>query len=134
MESRQLNLKDIIMKLNDIILPDGKKIGEKHDNCVIKYLPDGGHIQKYSDGNIYYYNKHRDYHREDGPAIMYTDGSKYWYQNGKRHRDDGPAIMRANGSQEWWNNGRRHRDDGPALIYADGKQHWYKNGKLIDAP
>jgi hypothetical protein len=38
-------------------------------------------------------------HREDGPAIEYSDGSKSWYLNGKLHREDGPAIEWANGSK-----------------------------------
>ena len=32
------------------------------------------------------------YHREDGPAIEHTDGTKSWYINNKCHREDGPAI------------------------------------------
>ncbi len=32
-------------------------------------------------------------HREDGPAVEYASGSKYWYQNGLAHRIDGPAYM-----------------------------------------
>jgi len=31
-------------------------------------------------------------HREDGPAVEYTDGSRLWYINGQLHRIDGPAI------------------------------------------
>jgi len=32
------------------------------------------------------------YHREDGPAIIRSNGNKYWMYNGKYHREDGPAI------------------------------------------
>jgi len=35
----------------------------------------------------YYFNGR--YHREDGPAIEWTDGAKYWYLNGKYHCEDG---------------------------------------------
>ena len=28
-----------------------------------------------------------------------------WYKNGKYHREDGPAIEWADGSKEWWVNG-----------------------------
>ena len=35
------------------------------------------------DGTKFYY-KNGEYHREDGPAIEYTNGVKYWYLNGKR--------------------------------------------------
>ena len=40
-------------------------------------------------------------HREDGPAVEYTDGTKCWCRNGKRHREDGPAVEYANGYKEW---------------------------------
>ena len=31
-------------------------------------------------------------HREDGPAVEYNNGIKFWYLHGKRHRADGPAV------------------------------------------
>jgi len=39
-------------------------------------------------------------HREDGPAVKHTDGSKFWYFNNKLHRTDGPAVMRYNNWKE----------------------------------
>jgi hypothetical protein len=37
---------------------------------------------------------------------IYADGSKHWYQNGKRHRDnDQPAVILANGIKQWYQNG-----------------------------
>lgn len=47
-----------------------------------------------------------DIHRENGPAVEYTDGSKAWWTNGKRHRAGGPAIDFSNGHKEWWSNGK----------------------------
>ncbi len=41
-------------------------------------------------------------HREDGPAIIYSDGYKSWWLNGILHREDGPAIEKPNGHKEWW--------------------------------
>lgn len=41
------------------------------------------------------------YHREDGPAIELSDGTKYWYINGELHRENGPAIERADGYTTW---------------------------------
>tara|TARA_R110001599_G_scaffold148311_1_gene331960 strand:- start:42 stop:278 length:237 start_codon:yes stop_codon:yes gene_type:complete len=35
------------------------------------------------------------------------DGSKSWYLNGKRHREDGPAIEYSNGSKYWFLNGKQ---------------------------
>ena len=57
-------------------------------------------------GNKRYYSD-RDmtiYHREDGSAIEWADGSKSWYLNGKRHREDGPAIEWVDGSKWWYLN------------------------------
>lgn len=79
-------------------------------------------------GNTYY-NKSGQLHREDGPAIEYTNGDKEWWINDKRHREDGPAVEYTNGSKEWYLNGRLHREDGPAIERADGDKLWYLNGK-----
>jgi hypothetical protein len=40
-------------------------------------------------------------HWEDGPAIMGTQYS-IWFINGRRHREDGPAVIYHNGSTEYW--------------------------------
>ena len=42
------------------------------------------------------------FHRTDGPAIEYINGTKIWYTNDKLHRTDGPAIEYANGDKEWY--------------------------------
>ena len=60
------------------------------------------------------------YHREDGPAIEYANGTKFWYRNDQRHREDGPAIERANGNKCWYINDELHRIDGPAIECANG--------------
>ena len=59
-------------------------------------------------GNKRYYSD-RDMtiiHREDGPAIEWSDGSKEWWLNGEFHREDGPAVEYANGYNEWWLNSK----------------------------
>ena len=43
-------------------------------------------------------------HREDGPAVEYYDGDKYWYLNDKQHRMDGPAVEIVNGASAWYIN------------------------------
>lgn len=53
-----------------------------------------------------YTNVDEDPHREDGPAVIYSNGQQEWWFNGKRHRSDGPAII-GNGFQEWWLNNNR---------------------------
>jgi len=45
------------------------------------------------------------FHRVDGPAIEFTDGSKEWYQHGQLHRTDGPACEWVNGYKTWWLDG-----------------------------
>jgi hypothetical protein len=58
-------------------------------------------------GTKFYYKdkKKTILHREDGPAVVYSDGDKSWYLNGKRHRMDGPAIEYINGSDRWYIDG-----------------------------
>lgn len=51
-------------------------------------------------------NADGDFHREDGPALEYVNGDKFWYLNGKMHREDGPAVAYADGDKEWYLNGR----------------------------
>jgi hypothetical protein len=55
----------------------------------------------------------------------YYEGSKFIY-----HREDGPAVEFSNGNRSWWLNGKLHRDDGPAVEYANGIKYWYKNGEF----
>jgi len=80
--------------------------------------------------NKFYYNSRRELSKKDGPARIWPNGTKEWYQNGELHRDDGPAIEYASGNKEWYKNGKRHRENGPAIIYSDGQEEWYKDGKL----
>lgn len=61
-------------------------------------------------------NKNGQYHRIDGPAIEYVDGSKFWYKNGLLHRTDGPACEYASGRQYW---------------YLSSKRCWYLNGEKM---
>ena len=72
-------------------------------------------------------------HRDDGPAVEYADGSKYWYQNGQLHRLDGPAIEYDDGSKYWYQKDQLHRDDEPAIERADGSKFWYVEGKRCHA-
>jgi hypothetical protein len=68
-------------------------------------------------------------HRENGPAIEWTNGNKHWHVNGKLHREDGPAIESKNGDKSWYINDKLHREDGPAIECADGYKSWWNNGK-----
>ena len=50
-----------------------------------------------------------------------------WYQHGILHREDGPAIEYTDGKKSWWQYGKLHREDGPAVEWGDGKIEWYLN-------
>ena len=55
--------------------------------------------------------------------------NKHWFINGKRHREDGPAVEFSNGDKHWYLNSELHREDGPAVEWASGKKEWYLYGK-----
>ena len=38
---------------------------------------------------------------------VYEDGNKHWILNGKLHREDGPAIEFSNGNKHWILNGKK---------------------------
>jgi len=79
-------------------------------------------------------------HREDGPALIGTNGDQYWLSNGYIHREGGPAVIYPDGYQAWYLNDKRHREDGPAVIWPNGHQEWFLNGeevckrKVLDTP
>ena len=83
-----------------------------------------------ADGTKRWYLNNK-YHREDGPAIEYTNGDKCWYLNGKLHREDGPAIEGASGDKYWFLNDKSHREDGPATEFANGETRYWINGNYI---
>lgn len=58
-----------------------------------------------------WYNASNQLHRLDGPAVEWSDGSKFWYCKGKRHRLDGPAVEMANGKNQWWIDGTQYDED-----------------------
>lgn len=73
-------------------------------------------------------SKMRILHREDGPAVEWSDGSRQWYLDGQLHREGGPAVEWPDGSRHWWVEGDLHREDGPAVEHPDGDREWYLNG------
>jgi hypothetical protein len=84
-----------------------------------------------NDKTIHWYNDKDEYHRLDGPAIEYAEGSKAWYVDGKFHRLDGPAFEMADGYKAWYVDDERHRLDGPAVEYADGFKEWWVEDKKM---
>ena len=87
-------------------------------------------VQVDDDGDKVWYLNNK-LHREDGPAVEFSNGSKMWYLNNQRHRIDGPAVEWVDGSKEWCLNGLLHRTDGPAVEWANGTKQWYLNGKEL---
>jgi len=58
-------------------------------------------------------------------------GTIYYILDGKLHREDGPAMVFADGSKLWYRNGELHREDGPAIEYASGNRQWFVNGICV---
>ena len=61
-------------------------------------------------------------------------GTTRWYKDAKckiLHREIGPAIECADGTKSWYQNGKRHRIDGAAIEYSDGDKAWYINGEEL---
>jgi hypothetical protein len=73
-------------------------------------------------GTVYYTDENGHLHRENGPAVEYTDYSKQWFLHGKRHRENGPAIEALN-AKHWYFHGEKHRLDGPADTYSNGTKY-----------
>jgi len=63
---------------------------------------------------------------------VFKDGA-YQVRNssGQLHREDGPAVVYLDGSHSWYRNGHFHREGGPAIVYTDGSQYWYLNGQQV---
>ena len=62
------------------------------------------------------------FHRLDGPAIEWHDGTKQWFVNGERHRLDGPASEDENGSKCWWVDGN--------LIPTEEVEEWLEENDV----
>ena len=88
---------------------------------------------EYTDGTKYWHLDGK-LHREDGPAIECARGTKYWHLDGKLHRENGPAVERTDGTKHWYLNGERHREYGPAIECANGAKYWYLNGERTNKP
>lgn len=63
-----------------------------------------------ADGAIRYYHPNSmSLHRIDGPAVIWPDGYKAWYVNGRLHRIDGPAreqCVNGHDFNEYWFDGK----------------------------
>ena len=95
-----------------------------------RHREDGPAVE-YSNGRKEYYLNDK-IHRENEPAIEYTNGDKIYYLNGLRHRENGPAVECANGGKEYYLNGKRHREDGPAVIRGKHAEIWHHGVKISE--
>ena len=88
------------------------------------------YIQKDENGSKFYYRdeKMTTLHKEDGPAMIWEDGTKAWYRDGVLHREDGPAVEYADGNRSWYHHGKLHRAGGPALELTDEEDEYYVHG------
>ena len=55
----------------------------------------------------------------------------YSNSQGMWHRVHGPAVIWADGYKSWWLNGRLHRTTGPAIEWPDGARAWYLDGQPL---
>jgi hypothetical protein len=51
------------------------------------------------------------FHRANGPAVEYKEGTKEWWLNNKLHRVDGPAVEHGfTEYKEWWIDNKRYSE------------------------
>jgi len=56
--------------------------GEEYVKLSDKEKKEKAFFIEFFDGTKDYWIANNKLHREDGPSIVYSDGSKYWYLNG----------------------------------------------------
>jgi hypothetical protein len=55
-----------------------------------------------------------------------------WAKDGSQHRDYGPAIINSDGTRCWYHNGKRHRNNRPAIVYLNGDKFWWQHGVTLN--
>lgn len=71
-------------------------------------------------------------HNDDGPAIIYEDGTQIWAIHGERHRIGAPAIICPDGTEMWYFRGELHRIDGAAVEINGEPLSYYLHDKRLD--
>lgn len=64
--------------------------------------------------------------------IRNKNGDLCYYKDGKLHREDGPAVEFSNGTKEWYLKGKLHRENGPAIEYKNGDKRFFINDMEVD--
>lgn len=66
-------------------------------------------------------------------SFMENENIKVWRnREGKLHCEDGPAVIFPNGTLHWCIDGEFHREDGPAVIDTASGIFWYWHGSHYD--
>jgi len=81
-------------------------------------------------------NKKLEYNKsmQEQYTLIYKNGFKFYYKDREMiilHRLDGPAIIWPNGTKLWYVDGKCHRTDGPAVEHTDGRKSWYVDNKRL---
>ena len=64
--------------------------------------------------------------------MVNTNGTRSYRDNeGRLHREDGPAVVMSNGYKAWYKHGLRHREDAPARMWSDGRVEYWINGMSV---
>jgi hypothetical protein len=70
-------------------------------------------------------------HRVDGPAVIYSNGTKLWYLHGKLNSVNDQPSRITHEKKEWFHNDVLHRIGGPAVVYRKNTRiEWYFQGNL----
>ena len=67
----------------------------------------------YRSGIVRWYDDERYTHREDGPAVVWSDGRQFWWRHGRSHFAHGPADLWPSGTLRWLEDGRYLREREP---------------------
>ncbi|MEI8270354.1 MAG: hypothetical protein WCG45_03210 [bacterium] len=76
-------------------------------------------------GDVYFYKHGFRYN-----FVEYENGTKEYYNfRNFLHRENEPAVVYSNGDEEWWFMGERHRINGPAVVIGN-KRYWFHYGEF----
>lgn len=108
----------------------GVRIEEIEEKCGIEIR---NNIRKGGYGEIWFYASYvvGSFHREDGPAVIFEDGTKKWFFNNNLHRIGGPAVEYCDGKKTWYVEGKLHNEHGPAIITQKDRKRWYLNNEQL---
>ena len=62
-------------------------------------------------GNQFWYKDGLRHREDDLPAVIWADGTSFWYLHDKSHRECGPAVMLSTGKISWWLNDNQYSFD-----------------------